>query len=411
MKTKMLIMLMLLLGVLTIHAQKKTDDKKESPKAETKAKKEKVEDTDPNLVVNGSFEEVDAKALKNRGQLQLACKPWMSVCKTGADLFVAGNSKNKKINAPDNDLGNQAAQNGNNYAGFVGYSKDPKINRTYLSQKLKKTMVKDQLYCVTFSICLSENSKLAASNIGVLIGDKKFQFEDDQNIVNPATIVPNANRPTLDMDKWTTVCMHYYGKGNENFITIGGFGNDGDFKMEKAGKPIVKPAGAPINGSYYYVDNISIVPIQAKSECACDGKKDQEPDYIYSRSSAKAEGMKPDQLIAATAVYFSKESSSIPAQFEIDLEDAAAILKANPKMKIMLTGHADLDEMEEAKIKVELKEIGKMRAESVKQNLMEKGVDGSRISTDSKDANELANTKSTPLGKAQNRRVIFSVIP
>jgi len=409
MKTKMLIMVMLLIGVTTLSAQKKTDDKaKTGAKTEEKGKKEPVVDTDPNLVTNGSFEQVDLKMLKGRGQLQMACKPWMSVCKTGADMFAAGNSKNKKINAPDNDLGNQIAQDGSNYAGFVGYSKDPKIKRTYLSQKLKKTLVKDQLYCATLSICLSENSKLAANNIGMVIGDKKFQFEDDQNITVAPTIVMPANRPISDMDKWTTICVHFYAKGNENFVTIGGFGNDGDMKFEKI-KTTAKPVGVPLNGAYYFVDNISILPINAKSECNCGKNTVVETDYIYSRSSAKADGMKPEQLMAATAIYFSKESAAIPAQFEIELEDAVKILNENPAMNILLTGHADLEEMEEAKVKAELKEIAKERAEAVKAALVERGIAATRINTDSKDANELANTKGTPMSKAQNRRVIFSV--
>jgi outer membrane protein OmpA-like peptidoglycan-associated protein len=409
MKTKILILVMILIGVNTLSAQKKTDDKsKNGNKTEDKAKKEPVEDTDPNMIVNGSFEQVDLKLLKGRGQLHLVCKPWMSVCKTGADMYAAGNSKNKKVNAPENDYGNQIAQDGNNYAGFIGYSKDPKINRTYLIQKLKKTLKKDQLYCATMSVCLSENSKLAVNNIGMVIGDKKFQFEDDQNITVPPTIVTPANRAINDMDKWTTICVHFYAKGNENFVTIGGFGNDGDMKFEKI-KSTTKPAGVPLNGAYYFVDNVSIVPINAKSECNCGKNTVVETDYIYSRSNAKADGMKPEQLIAATAIYFSKESAAIPAQFEIELEDAVKILTENPSIQITLTGHADLEEMEEAKVKPELKEIAKERAEAVKAALIERGIAGTRITTDSKDANELANTKGTPMSKAQNRRVIFGV--
>ena len=104
MKAKILILVMLLLGGVSIQAQKKTDDKsksgkeKETTKTDDKAKKGPVEDTDPNMIVNGSFEQADTKVLKGRGQLHLVCKPWMSVCKTGADMYAAGNSKNKKVN-------------------------------------------------------------------------------------------------------------------------------------------------------------------------------------------------------------------------------------------------------------------------------------------------------------------------
>lgn len=417
MKTLRLLMAIAFLFSLNAVSAQKKDDKSKSEKTEKKAdtkddkgKKEPVVDTDPNLVTNGSFEQYDAKILKGKGQLHLAAKPWYTVNKTGADLFASGNTKNKKINAPENDLGNQIAQDGNNYAGFIAYSKDPKVNRTYLSQKIKNTLKKDQMYCVTFSVCLAENSKMAVNNVGILIGSNRIQHEDDKSITTPATIVMPANRPISDMDKWTTVCMYYYAKGNENFITIGGFGNDGDMKFEKI-KGAVKPAagGVSINGAYYYVDNISILPITAKSECNCGKSTVVETDFIYSRSGAKPAGAKPEQLVAATAVYFGKESEYIPAQFESELDEVAELLKANAGIKIVLTGHADTEEMEEAKVRTEMQEIAKRRAESVMEALVGRGIDASRISIDSKDANELANTKGTPMGKAQNRRVVFSV--
>jgi outer membrane protein OmpA-like peptidoglycan-associated protein len=181
-------------------------------------------------------------------------------------------------------------------------------------------------------------------------------------------------------------------------------------KFEKI-KGAVKPAagGVSVNGAYYFVDNISILPITAKSECNCGKSTVVETDFIYSRSGAKPAGAKPEQLVAATAVYFGKESEYIPAQFESELDEVAELLKANPAIQIVLTGHADTEEMEEAKVRTEMLEIAKRRAESVMEALVSRGVDASRMSIDSKDANELANTKGTPMGKAQNRRVVFSV--
>jgi outer membrane protein OmpA-like peptidoglycan-associated protein len=75
----------------------------------------------------------------------------------------------------------------------------------------------------------------------------------------------------------------------------------------------------------------------------------------------------------------------------------------------LLTGHADTEEMTEAKVKPELTEIAKNRAIMVKDALVTRGVDEGRISIDSKDANELVGTKGTPMSKAQNRRVVFIV--
>jgi outer membrane protein OmpA-like peptidoglycan-associated protein len=397
---------------------KKEEDKKEQVKDEKPADKdvkpagkEEVagDQNETNLVSNPSFEDYDGKLLKGRNQLSVACNGWTAPNKTSADLFVT-NHKSKKINVPDNEVGFQTALDGINYAGFMAYSKDPKVGRTYLMSKLKRRLVKNQLYCVRYSISLSDYSKFAVNNVGVLLSEKKYQNETDGPIAVTPTVVQTANRVVSESGEWVTICSSYIAKGNEEYIIIGGFGADGEMKFEKTKAP-AKPAagGLPVNGAYYYVDNLEVSPIQAKSQCFCGKASDKEPDLIYSSSKAKDPAAKPEALVAATAIYFSRESAEIPAQFEEELNDVAKILVANPGIKITLTGHADAEEMTEAKVNPKLLDVAQRRAQSVKEALVGQGVNESRIQVASKDANEPASTKLTPLSKAQNRRVIFSL--
>jgi outer membrane protein OmpA-like peptidoglycan-associated protein len=54
--------------------------------------------------------------------------------------------------------------------------------------------------------------------------------------------------------------------------------------------------------------------------------------------------------------------------------------------------------------------MGLMRANAIKDYLIDKGIESSRIMIESKDNNSPGSTMKTPLGKAQNRRVTFSVL-
>jgi outer membrane protein OmpA-like peptidoglycan-associated protein len=160
-----------------------------------------------------------------------------------------------------------------------------------------------------------------------------------------------------------------------------------------------------LNDAYYFIDNIEIVPVDAASQCIC-GKADKlEADLIYSRSSAKSPGMTPQQMIQASGIYFAALSDEIPAMFETDITEIARIMTENASIKLELIGHSDAEETPEAKITPSYAEMAKKRAEAVKTALVNAGVSADRIKVTSKDDTSPANTKATPMAKAQNRRV------
>jgi len=96
-----------------------------------------------------------------------------------------------------------------------------------------------------------------------------------------------------------------------------------------------------------------------------------------------------------------------------DLEIMAGTLIANPEFKIELTGNIDAVEGKEMKAEPEnefLANLGLSRAEKVKEYLVNKGVDASRITVKSAQDKNLASTGTTPLDDAKNRRVEFKLI-
>ena len=78
-------------------------------------------------------------------------------------------------------------------------------------------------------------------------------------------------------------------------------------------------------------------------------------------------------------------------------------LKANPSLKIKITGHTDSDGNAAANM-----ELSKKRAASVKKYLLANyGIDDARIQTDGKGASQPVADNGTATGKAKNRRVEF----
>lgn len=378
-----------------VSAQSKKTDSKKGKDAEP------VEETD-NVVSNGSFEDCEIKTLKAFGQLNELALPWFSPNKTSADLFAQG-VKGTKVLAGDNDYGNQDPAEGTCYAGIRAYSKDPKKTRTYLETKLTQKLEKNQLYCVRFSISLADASKFAVNNVGIFFSDRKIQNANDFALTFTPQILEKTNKALNTMDGWEIVCGTYIASGQEEYIVIGGFGEDGKMKVEK----MKKPAGetATLNEAYYFIDNIEIIPVEAASQCICGKADKQEADLIYSRSTAKSIDMTPQQAIQASGFYFASLSDEIPSMFEADVTEIARLMQANPSIKIELVGHSETEEMMEGKISTRYKDLALKRAEKVKAALVAAGVSADRITVSAKDDTSPANTKTTPMAKAQNRRV------
>jgi outer membrane protein OmpA-like peptidoglycan-associated protein len=401
MKIKFLVFAALLLTVHMSYAQKKG-----SEKAKVEEESDYEED-DSNLVPNGGFENASLKNLKDVGQLTSFATPWDAPTKASADLFNV-NMKSPKVGAPLNYMGTQDPYNGDNYAGFRGFTKDPKKNRSYLQVKLKEKMAKNQLYCVKFNISVAELSKVSVNNVGMFISDRKVNNDNFNALTFDPQIKEKNNKPITTMDGWETICGTFIGTGQEEYIIIGAFGTENQLKQEKLKKP-VGVTGVVSADAYYYIDNIEIVAVDAQSQCFCGKAEDKEPDLIYSRASAKTLDMKPVDQINNTAVWFSYLSADIPEQFLPELDELATLLKANPSISLSLTGHCEVSENLEAKVNTYYTNTGAKRAEAVKSYLTKSGVDASKIEVINASADKPATDRTTPLAKAQNRRVEFKV--
>ncbi|MCH2198907.1 MAG: OmpA family protein [Flavobacteriales bacterium] len=368
------------------------------------------EEEDINLVPNGDFESANTKPLKSYGMLNDLCDNWYSATKAPADLFAAG-IRSEKVSIPENSFGKQEAASGDLYAGFRAYTKDKKKTRSYIAVELKDDLEKNQMYCVEFKVSLADLSKYGANYIGAAFVDRKTIQPNTGSMVrdlNDIHIKHRANKPITVQDGWETICGVFVGTGQEEYMMIGCFGSDQDLELPKMKRPR-DVTGVQTYDAYYYIDDVKVYPIEAKSQCSCDPAADRAPDLIYGSSTVIDENMSDSEIVSVSAVYYAAMKKSLTSAGMKTLDEMVRILNDNPDWKLEVIGHCDNDEFDEAKINVRYRDLGKQRAEQAVRYLVSKGISESRLITLTKENTDPANTRPTDLSRAQNRRVVFVI--
>lgn len=113
-----------------------------------------------------------------------------------------------------------------------------------------------------------------------------------------------------------------------------------------------------------------------------------------------SETVKADVLDIATKIYFETNSDVIKAESHSSLDKLVKYLEMFPGIKIAVEGHTD--NVGEANYNLELSQ---RRANSVKNYLVSKGVDASRITSEGFGQTKPKATNETEEGRALNRRV------
>jgi OOP family OmpA-OmpF porin len=120
-----------------------------------------------------------------------------------------------------------------------------------------------------------------------------------------------------------------------------------------------------------------------------------------------ADGCPPagETLAIVTNVNFDFDSAAIRKDSEAKLNRVVSLLKDNPDVRVRVEGHTDSTGPEKYNLGLSYR-----RSESVKNYLVTKGIDASRLSVVGfGEAKPLVSNK-TRAGRAVNRRVEFKVL-
>lgn len=354
-----------------------------------------------NMILNGSFEEVEGK-LKRLGSLEMA-KGWKSPTAKKADLF-SETVASSPASAPRSERGDQTALSGQNYAGLMWWSYMNKEPRTYLQAKFKKTLAKGQKYCVRYYVSLSDLSKYGGDQFGAYMSKMLIKKDDESNLTYEPQVPALRTKVYDDLFSWQGVCGMYEAKGDEQYLVIGNFAANEKTNTVKIKRP--KGETRPqVANAYYFIDDVAVFPIKSPSECKCEQLDKAESEFIYGKKATTNKALKPAAQLDQSVIYFKRFQLGIDGSMEPLLNELVELMKANPDIRIRLVGHTDAIEADRVRMRPDLTELAKERADAVKAAFVEGGVDAARITVADQKAESPADPGDSEVALSKNRRV------
>ena len=111
------------------------------------------------------------------------------------------------------------------------------------------------------------------------------------------------------------------------------------------------------------------------------------------------------RAIVLKNLYFATNETTILPESEPSLQDLYTLLSDNPKIRIRIIGHTDNVGREKAN-----QILSEGRANSVRDDMISRGIDPSRIEAEGRGMTQPIDTNDTEQGRANNRRVEFVVL-
>jgi len=397
----LLVLVLLFVSYIPLQAQKE----KEKDEEEENTYIESPVD-EGNLVNNGDFENYEGRLTKS-GRFYLVSS-WGVLTGSRADFYEKGNELTY-IGIPDNDYGFQESFSMDHYAGINAFSYDPKNYRSYLYTELKSKLEKDQLYCVKYLVNLADRSRFAIANLSVYFSNSDDSMLEKEDVYFDAQIKNESRKVLKNTHKWESVCNVLTATGKEKYLVIGNFDSNSETIKEK----VIAPESLELDQvqmAYYYIDYVSVKPIDRFSDCKCSVGKERGPDIVFSKSVGIDDDASNDEVVESSTIYFGFLKKNINSSGKADLDRLAKVMEENPILRMKITGHTDTEEAGELGDDVASKDYSRERAYQALDYLAKKGIKKSRFDVYGDGATSPASSGKTPLSKAKNRRIEFKLI-
>lgn len=229
-------------------------------------------------VSNGDFSTA-TKAPRTFNQINLA-NGWNNANGGTADFYHKNASKCSNMGTSDNRLGQQAAFNGDGYAGIITYQNDKTSGFSlkdmavvenegygkyseYITTKLDASLSAGKSYTFTYYVSLAENSGYAVSGFGAHFSkDAMNQKSNAYIMAKPQVVTSNV---VDSKSNWTKITGTFTATGGEQYVTIGVFNAPASSKAVGGGN------GVNSIRAYYFVDGVSIAAGVAEKDSDGDG--------------------------------------------------------------------------------------------------------------------------------------------
>lgn len=367
-----------------------------------------------NLVLNGSFEDLKVlpQELNAKFRPSVILEGWREVAMGEIGLIHPNSSH---FNPKKSQHGSQIAQDGESYGWFkalgLNFGEYGDTKRYYFQTKLTETLQKGKKYTLSFYVSLADNSRLAVENIAAFIFEKpivkigdspKSLYRNSQSSngvhldlleMAASTKIKNKHGIIKDAENWTLIEEEFIARGNETFLVIGNFEMQGKVNYETLPK---KKEHWNWKDAYYFIDNVSLNAVVENNLIV-----EKTPNSEVNTDLKTLEEGKT--VVMENVLFESTKHDLLPASFPT-LDSVVKIMAKNPSIDIIIEGHTDNVGDSLSNLKLSL-----LRAESVKNYLVQNKVATNRISILGFGAAFPLLPNSTSRGRRRNRRVSIKV--
>jgi hypothetical protein len=250
-----------------------------------------------NSIGNGSFEDF---ADCNNNALN-DVKFWSAIdsLSYGASVFSYCNGA-----VPTNfNIGYQCPLTGKTFVGSTFYWPSAlSSERAYIKNRLLKTLVGSQSYCVRFYVNIMNTTTYGNDGFGIYFGNNSIdtikKCHTPLTYLNPQ--VRNATgMPIVDTLGWVPVSGTFVAQGNEKYAIIGIFAPNNQLTT-----PTVNPAWLPAVFTDACIEDVSCVPIDLPADAG--------PDKPFNSGDSVFIGRTPDIGVDYACQWYKMPNMSVP---------------------------------------------------------------------------------------------------
>jgi OOP family OmpA-OmpF porin len=346
----------------------------------------------PNLVSNGSFESSTwCPSSYNNSTLRTAVG-WSQPTQGTPDHFKSCSSD---AGVPRNAFGEQAAVDGEAYAGLVTYSASKPTYREYIQTELTRTLIRGEWVCVSWWVCSADAARLVADGMGAHLGAQAPKAQGE-GVLN---VQPQVDNPRFhlasDRHSWMMLSDVVQAEGGERFLTIG------NFRPPRENRVLERRDAAKDSSpwAYVYIDDVQVGPVADPAECSCLNRT-----YAEEATDPPWEVYLKDR-VALSSVLFGFDESTLDEEAVRQLDEVASTMRKNRYLVMEVNGHTDVIGPDGYNLA-----LSESRAQAVLAYLVAHGVDPNRMKLAYHGSRLPVADNDSQEGRKQNRRVEFELL-
>ena len=311
-------------------------------------------------------------------------KYWFSATTSSPDVY----GPNVKVprDWAEKGFGDQKPHGGNSMAGLTlyGCTNGKPHCREYIEIQLAEPLVPGQMYLVEFWSTHLKKS-LQINNLGVCFTEKRIERKAEE-FLNEKAQFSAKNLVEAPDGKWVKVSGAVQADKEYEYLLIGNFSDDANTQNKAYRKDC-------FNYAYYYIDDVLVKKIPPILTVPI------KPDDLTRQS------LEPGKPILLKNIYFEFDKDELMPRSFVELNKLLGIMREHPHMIIEITGHTDDigdDDYNQF--------LSRARAKSVVFFLLENKIAPNRLRYRGAGEKQPVATNDTDEGRAQNRRVEFTVV-